>query len=82
MGGTGVAVLVIVAAALVVAGVYPQDPLTARPVEISTSGNIHAIASMIGIPGIPEAAMLISSTLWRTNPAWTPYRAAINHRMR
>ncbi len=32
---------------------------------------------MIGIPGIPVAAMLISSTLWKTNPAWAPHRSAI-----
>lgn len=76
-GRTGVAVLLIVAAALVVAGLFPQDPVTAKPDEITTSGTIHAIASMIGIPGIPVAAMLISSSLWRTNPAWAPHRSAI-----
>jgi hypothetical protein len=32
---------------------------------------------MIGIPGIPIAAMLISSSLWRTNPAWAPHRSTI-----
>jgi hypothetical protein len=35
------------------------------------------MASMIGIPGLPVAAMLSSSSLWRTNPAWTPHRAAL-----
>ncbi len=32
---------------------------------------------MIGIPGIPVAAMLISSSVWRTNSAWTPHRTVI-----
>ncbi len=76
-GKAGVAVLLIVAAALVAAGLFAQDPVTARPEELTTSGHIHAIASMIGVPGIPIAAMLISSSLWRANPAWTPHRAAI-----
>ncbi|MGH8642745.1 MAG: DUF998 domain-containing protein [Burkholderiales bacterium] len=76
-GSAGVTVLLIVSAALVAAGLFSQDPVTAKPDELTTSGNIHAIASMIGVPGIPIAAMLISSTLWRTNPAWTSYRAAI-----
>ncbi len=53
------------------------DPVTAKPDELSTSGTLHAIAPMIGIPGIPVAAMLISSTLWKTNPAWAPHRSAI-----
>lgn len=76
-GKAGIAVLLIVAVALVVAGLFPQDPVTARPDQASTAGRLHALASMIGIPGTPIAAMLISSSLWRTNPNWTPHRAAI-----
>jgi uncharacterized protein DUF998 len=76
-GRIGVAVLSIVAVALVPAGLFAQDPVTAKPDELTTSGTIHAIASMIGIPGTPIAALLISSSLWRTNPAWTPYRSSI-----
>jgi Protein of unknown function (DUF998) len=76
-GKVGVGVLLIVAAALVPAGLFAQDPVTAKPDELTTSGNIHALASMIGIPGIPIAAILISSSLWRTNPAWRPYRSSI-----
>jgi hypothetical membrane protein len=76
-GKAGVAVLLIVAAALVGAGLFPQDPVTAAPDQASTAGKLHAIASMIGIPGTPIAAMLISSSLWRTNPAWAPHRMAI-----
>ena len=76
-GRAGVAVLLIVAAALVPAGLFPQDPVTAKPDELTLSGNIHAVASMIGIPGIPIAAVLISSSLWRTSPAWRPHRRVI-----
>jgi hypothetical protein len=67
----------LVAAALVPAGLFAGDPVTAKPDELTTSGNIHAMASMIGIPGIPIAAMLISSSLWRTNPAWAPHRSLV-----
>jgi hypothetical protein len=76
-GKAGVAVLLIVAVALVVAGLFPQDPVTGGPDQVTTSGKLHAIASVIGIPGLPVAAMLISSSLWRTNPDWAPHRAAI-----
>lgn len=77
LGKAGIAVLLIVAFSLVVAGLFPQDPVTASPDQASTAGKLHAIASMIGIPGTPIAAMLISSSLWRTKPAWAPHRAAI-----
>jgi hypothetical membrane protein len=76
-GKAGLILLLIVAGALVLAGLFPQDPVTATPAEATTSGAVHAIASMIGIPGIPIAAVLISSSLVRNNPAWTPHRSAI-----
>lgn len=74
-GKTGVAILLLVAVALVVAGLFPQDPVTATPDQLTTSGTLHGLASMIGIPGIPVAAMLISSSLWRTNPDWALRRS-------
>ncbi len=44
--------------------------MTAQPDELTTHGTLHAIASMIGIPGIPIAALLISWSLSRHNPSW------------
>jgi hypothetical protein len=69
--------LLLVAAAMVPAGLFPQDPITAAPNELTTSGSIHALASMIGIPGLPIAAVLISSSLWRTNTLWRSSRSLI-----
>jgi hypothetical protein len=76
-GKAGRIVLLVVAAALVAAGLFPQDPVTAPPEAHTLSGTIHALASMIGIPGIPIAAMLISSSLWRTDPHWRPQRLVL-----
>jgi len=76
-GKVGVAVLLVAATAMVPAGLFPQDPVTAAPDELTTSGSIHALASMIGIPGLPIAAMLISSSLWRTNERWRSNRSLI-----
>lgn len=76
-GMAGITVLLFVAPALVVAGLFAQDPVTAAPGEQTTAGGIHALASMVGIPGIPIAAVLISASLWRSNPRWRPHRAAI-----
>jgi hypothetical protein len=71
-GRIGIALLWLVAVALVFAGVFPQDPVTAGPDEATTSGTIHALASMIGIPGIPVAALLISSGLRNAHPPGAP----------
>jgi hypothetical membrane protein len=73
-GRAGLVVLLVVVIALVPAGLFPQDPVTASPEEHTLSGTIHAIASMIGVPGIPIAAVLISAGLWRTNAHWTQHR--------
>jgi hypothetical protein len=53
---------------------FPQDPVTARPDELTPQGNVHAIASMIGIPAIPIAALLIGIGLARSAPSRAPYR--------
>jgi hypothetical protein len=76
-GRIGIVVLYIVSYALIAAGLFPQDAVTIKPDEGTTSGMVHAVASLIGIPGTPLAAMLISSSLWRNNPAWMPYRAVL-----
>jgi len=62
-GRAGARLLAIVGLALVVAGIFPQDPVTSAPGQGTTAGMLHALASMVGIPGIPIAAMLISSGL-------------------
>jgi Protein of unknown function (DUF998) len=73
-GRVGVYVLLLVGLSLIVAGLFAQDPVTARPDELTTHGTLHAVASMIGIPGIPIAALLISWSLSRHNPNWSSER--------
>jgi hypothetical protein len=67
-------VLLAASGSLILAGLFPQDPVTARPEELTTAGTIHGVASMVGIPAIPLAAMLVSGGLARRDPAWMPYR--------
>lgn len=68
-GRVGRFLLVVVGLSLVMAGLFAQDPITAKPEELTTRGNLHAVASMIGIPTIPIAALLITGSV-RRNPAW------------
>lgn len=69
-GRVGLVVLAAVALSLVVAGLFEQDPLTAKPDELTTHGTVHAVASMVGIPGFPIAALLITRSLSRHRPQW------------
>lgn len=62
-GRAGAWLLAVIGVALVVAGVFTQDPVTATPDEATISGILHGVASMVGMPGIPIAALLISSGL-------------------
>ena len=68
-GRLGRVVLVVVGLSLIMAGLFAQDPITASPDELTTHGTLHAVASMIGIPGVPIAALFITWSL-RHNPAW------------
>lgn len=66
-GKIGLVLLLIVAAALIMAGIFVMDPITAGKDELTVHGSLHGIASMIGIPGFPIAALLIRKSLIRSN---------------
>ena len=53
--------LLVVGVALAAAGLFDQDPATATPGEFTQHGQLHALASMVGIPGVPVTAMLLSA---------------------
>jgi hypothetical protein len=69
-GRVGRFVLLAVSLALFGAGLFAQDPVATQPDERTVQGTLHAIASMIGIPGIPIAAVLIGRSLTRHNREW------------
>lgn len=58
---------------MVAAGLFEADPVTASKDELTRHGNLHGLAAMVGIPGLPIAAVLISRSLVR-KPAWSSAR--------
>ena len=74
VGKIGLVLLLIVAAALFMGGLFSQDPVTAKSNELTMHGNLHGLAAMIGLPTFPIAALLISSSLIRYQPAWASAR--------
>jgi len=75
-GRIGLTVLLVTAAAMTVAAVFAIDPITASKDELTTHGNLRALASMIGVPGLPVAAILISRGMVR-NQAWSSARRSL-----
>lgn len=75
-GQIGVAVLLLVGLSLIAAGLFTADPITAKPEELTTTGQLHGVAAMVGIPGFPIAALLIGWSLSR-NPAWSTTRRKV-----
>lgn len=75
-GRIGIILLYIVALSMVVAGIFAMDPITASKDELTTHGNLHGLAAMIGIPGFPIAALLITRSLSR-NSRWSDVRSAL-----
>jgi Protein of unknown function (DUF998) len=75
-GWLGLALLVVSAVGTAIAGVYPTDPITISPDAVSSSGQMHGLGAMLGIPTFPFAASLITWGLWRS-PAWASARRTL-----
>ncbi len=72
-GKIGLKVLLVVAGALIIASLFPIDPITAKQGELTIQGHIHGLVSIVGVPGFSIAAMLITYSLVQ-NSAWAPSR--------
>jgi hypothetical protein len=64
-GKIGLILLLICAAGMTIAAVFATDPTTASRDELTTRGNLHGLGTLLGIPGFPIAATLISRSLAR-----------------
>lgn len=72
-GKIGIFIMLIVGLSLIMAGIFTMDAVTTPKNELTTHGNLHGIASMIGVPGFPIAAILISISLGK-NTKWVFYK--------
>lgn len=72
-GKIGLGFLLATCFGMAMAGVFAIDPITGSADQITTHGSLHGLASLIGVPSFPIAAILISVSLGR-NPAVQPFR--------
>lgn len=75
-GYIGLAFLLATAVGQAIGGIFTADPMTASADALTTHGNLHALGAMIGIPGFPISATLISRSLIRSG-AWYPARRSL-----
>ncbi|MCZ7404109.1 MAG: DUF998 domain-containing protein, partial [Candidatus Methanoperedens sp.] len=74
-GRIGLALLLVGAVGLVIAGIFITDPVTASHDSLTTSGNLHSLGGTLGIAGF-FANLIIGWKLSR-NKAWVSARWAI-----
>src|SRR5215213_558078 len=72
-GKIGLALLLVSALGMTIGAIFTSDPVPASQDELTTHGNLHGLAALLGIPSFPIAAALISWSLAR-NQAWSPAR--------
>jgi hypothetical protein len=74
-GKVGLALLLLSAAGLTLAGIFTTDPITTSHDAVTMRGNLHSLGGTLGI-AVPFAAALISWQLAR-NPTWSTARQAL-----
>lgn len=74
-GKIGLALLLITAAGMAIAGIFPTDPITTSKETMSSNGQLHELGAMLDL--MPFAALLISWSLARHNQAWRTVRRAL-----
>ena len=68
-GRIALGLLLVVAAALVVGGIFVVDPVTTKPEDMTTHGMLHSLAGAIFVLSLPIAGVLVSRSLGRRQ-AW------------
>lgn len=66
-GVVGLVFLAVAAIGMGLAAIFPMDPLTIEPSEATSSGAVHGLAAMLGIPGFPLGALLTSLGISRSS---------------
>jgi hypothetical protein len=68
MGRLGLGLVLISALGLLIAGLFPSDPVTTPRELLTTAGRLHGLGGTLGM-AMPFAALFVTWTLSK-NPAW------------
>jgi hypothetical protein len=76
LGVGGRLFLALAALGLTMGGSFNTDPPGTPRDQVSSTGMLHGLAFMIGVPGVLLGVTLVTSALWRSQ-SWRPQRAAL-----
>jgi hypothetical protein len=74
-GKIGLALLLITAIGMIIAGIFPTDPITTDREAMTRTGQLHELGAFLDL--LPFAALLISWSLAQHSPAWRPARRVL-----
>jgi hypothetical protein len=74
-GKIGLAFLLLSAVGITIAGIMPTDPITTSRDALTPNGRLHELGALLDVT--PFAALLISWSLARRNPAWSSARRVL-----
>lgn len=74
-GKIGLVLLLITAVGMIIAGIFPTDPITTSREAMTSNGQLHELGALLDL--MPFAAPLISWSLARHNQAWRTARRAL-----
>jgi hypothetical protein len=75
-GRIGLVVLLVSALGLTFGGIFTSDPITATSDQLTTTGSMHGVGFLLGIPTFLTASALISWSLAR-NPRWSTAKQSV-----
>jgi hypothetical protein len=75
IGKIGLVLLLVSAAGMFIAGLFPTDPITTSRDAMTMNGRLHELGAMLDLT--PFAALFITFGLLRRNPVWAPARRAL-----
>lgn len=76
LGTAGRCCLVLAALGATLGGLFNTDPPGTAPEQVSTTGMLHGLAFMLGVPSVLLAVTLLGVALWRV-PSWRGARALL-----
>lgn len=74
-GRLGLALLLVSAVGMAIAGRFPTDPITSSRDALTTTGKLHELGALPDLT--PFAALLLNWSLLRYSPAWASARRAL-----
>ncbi|HUG82967.1 MAG TPA: DUF998 domain-containing protein [Euzebya sp.] len=74
-GRVGLVMLLVAAAGLTIAALFPADPITTAPADATAGGQLHTLGGMLGL-ATPLAIALVTWRLAR-GPAWASARTPL-----